>query len=516
MSLASGPRATSAYRSPARLSLRGWIAAAAMCVCAVLVVSYAIAIAHARTTAVGVARREAENLALSLSDQASDTFEAVNEILLMFSQRVKTLGNGDAARLELRDELAALVATMPRVHRLDVIDARGRFLVSNISGTPEWLPSVKDRPYFRYHRSHTDPSVHISGPAQSKTEKMWVIFATRRIDDADGRFGGVLVAPIPFEYFEQTYTHVDVGRLGSIELLADDGTVMMRQPRSLIATSAAAEPLFHDPYSYGQAGTYIDAAPGDGGTRLVAFRRLGRFPLVVAVALAESEYLHDWYADAIRSGLTVLAFLVFIGCLAVGLDRQIRRSNRAEAELARLALLDSLTGLANRRFFDNMLDRWWRGSARGSLFLSLLMIDVDHFKEYNDRYGHPSGDGVLAAIAQAIDGVVRPADVPARYGGEEFAVILPSTGAADAARVAERLRAAIEALGVPHGGNEAGVVTVSIGIACIAPLRSDVVAPARLITAADDALYDAKHLGRNRVVVSIAPPMPPAATAPNS
>jgi diguanylate cyclase (GGDEF)-like protein len=494
------------------LSLRGLIFASALCVCAALVVSYTVAIVHARRTAVAVARREAENLALSLSDQASDTFEAVNEILLMFSQRVKTLGTGSAARLELRDELAALVATMPRIHRLDVIDSRGRFFVSNISGTPEWLPSVKGRPYFRYHRSHTDPSVHISGPAESKTEKMWVVFVTRRIDNADGSFGGVLIAPIPFGYFEQTYTHVDVGRLGSISLLADDGTVMMREPPAFIAQSVANEQLFHKPYSYQQAGSYIEAAPGHGGTRLVAFRRLGRYPLVVAVALEESEYLHDWYADAVRSGLTVLAFLGFIAILAVGLDGQIRRSKRAESALERLALLDGLTSLANRRSFDDMLGRWWRGAARESRPLSLLMIDVDHFKRYNDHYGHPGGDAVLSSVARAIESVVRSTDIAARYGGEEFAVILPFTDTVSASAVANRVRAAIEDLGLPHAGNEAGVVTVSIGTATVVPRRSDDAAQGQLIAAADGALYDAKHAGRNRI--AIAPPAP-AAPAPH-
>ncbi len=490
--------------------MRAWLAALMLLVGSAIVTSYVVGALQARAVAVDVARRAAENLAESLSDQAADTFEAIDEVLLTFSQRVNNLGNGNAARLQLRDDLAALVATMPRIHRMDVIDARGRFLVSNISATPAWLPSVKDRPYFRYHRDHLDETIHISGPAQSKTEKMWVIFATRRIERRDGSFGGVLIAPIPFNYFEQTYRRVDVGRFGSITLLADDGTVMMREPLARIRASAAREPLFNDPYRWLQAGTYFDAAPADGLPRLVAFRRLGRYPLVVAVAFAESEYLRDWREDTIRKGLTVVFMLACFGVLAVRLDAQIRRGNAAEAALARLAMLDGLTGLANRRQFDATLDREWRQGAREGVPLALLMIDVDNFKAYNDTYGHQQGDDVLVQISRAIASAgLRPSDIAARYGGEEFAVILPRTDAYGVTTVAERIRGAVAELALPHAHTAAGVATVSVGAASIVPPHGPT--PRVLVEAADRALYVAKAAGRNRIASAPveAAPAPP-------
>jgi diguanylate cyclase (GGDEF)-like protein len=476
-------------------------------VCMVLIASYAVGTAHGPAAAEASARREAENLALSLTDQATDTFDSADNVLLTLAQRVRALGSREADRLKLRDDLAEIVATMPRLHRLDVIDAQGHFLVSNISATPDWMPSVADRPYFRYHRSHADRTMRISGPALSRTEHTWVIFATRRFTRSNDVFAGVLIAPIAFDYFEQAYAHVDVGRFGTITLLADDGTVMMRRPPAQIGRSAAHEPLFHDPYRYSMAGWYR-VGSGD-AVRLVAFRRLGKYPLVVTVALAESEYLHDWYVTAIRAGLTLFVYVAFVLILTVFLTVQLARTSRAEETLARFASVDSLTGLANRREFDIVLDREWRQAVRGSRPIALLMIDVDNFKSYNDAHGHQRGDAVLAAIAGAIAATVRRStDLPARYGGEEFAVILHDTGGDAALAIAEEVRSAVIDLALAHCGNGPGIASVSIGTASIVPTGLLETSASGLLAAADAALYDAKRAGRNRVCGRVTPYTP--------
>jgi len=167
-------------------------------------------------------------------------------------------------------------------------------------------------------------------------------------------------------------------------------------------------------------------------------------------------------------------------------------------ELARISNQDALTGLANRRRFDETLDTECRRAARDQMPLSLVMTDVDFFKKYNDAYGHPAGDGCLRHVARALASVIRrPADLAARYGGEEFALILPSTTQEGASHVAETLRAGVEALAIPHAGsNVAAHVTLSLGIATIEPGHP--LAPAALIEHADAALYAAKHGGRNR------------------
>ncbi|HNQ57486.1 MAG: diguanylate cyclase [Burkholderiales bacterium] len=170
----------------------------------------------------------------------------------------------------------------------------------------------------------------------------------------------------------------------------------------------------------------------------------------------------------------------------------------ANRELTRLSAVDGLTGIANRRQFDEALSREWRRCLREREVLSLLMIDVDFFKQYNDSCGHQAGDACLRAVAEALrERLRRPADVVARYGGEEFAAILPGTGPEGALLVAEAMRAVVQALGIPHEVSSFGVVTVSVGAASLTPQQPE--AMPRLLSAADWALYEAKRLGRNRI-----------------
>jgi len=180
--------------------------------------------------------------------------------------------------------------------------------------------------------------------------------------------------------------------------------------------------------------------------------------------------------------------------------------------LRRLTSTDALTGIANRRAFDQELEREWRRAMRNQAPLALLMIDVDCFKRYNDTRGHPAGDACLRAVAQALAGATRRAgDLVARYGGEEFVVLLPQTTMADAERLAQRMCDAVAALGLPHGASLAGPhVTVSIGVGGVvaawsgpeADGRGDAAPAAQLVQSADHALYQAKEAGRNRYATS--------------
>jgi two-component system chemotaxis family response regulator WspR len=171
---------------------------------------------------------------------------------------------------------------------------------------------------------------------------------------------------------------------------------------------------------------------------------------------------------------------------------------RANEELRRLAALDGLTGIANRRRFDEAAHMEWQRGRRQRTQLSLLLCDVDHFKLYNDHLGHPAGDLCLKKTAAVLTGQLkRPADLAARYGGEEFAVLLPDTDLAGALRVGAACRAGLEQLALPHPGAPRGVVTMSMGVACIVPGEDDTLED--LIARADAALYEAKGNGRNRV-----------------
>jgi two-component system chemotaxis family response regulator WspR len=170
----------------------------------------------------------------------------------------------------------------------------------------------------------------------------------------------------------------------------------------------------------------------------------------------------------------------------------------ANEELRRLAALDGLTGIANRRRFDEAAHLEWQRGRRQRTPLALLMCDIDHFKQYNDHLGHPAGDLCLKKTAAVLTGQLkRPADLAARYGGEEFALLLPNTDLAGALRVGEACRAGLERLALPHPGAPRGVVTMSMGVACIVPGDDDTLED--LIARADAALYEAKREGRNRV-----------------
>lgn len=174
----------------------------------------------------------------------------------------------------------------------------------------------------------------------------------------------------------------------------------------------------------------------------------------------------------------------------------------ANVELNRMAQLDGLTGVANRRAFDQTLKQEWERAARANRPLALLMVDVDHFKKYNDGYGHQAGDECLKQVAQILRGALeRPGDFAARYGGEEFALILPDTDAAGARGVAKRMRDAVHERAIAHAYSPtASHVTFSVGVAAVVPLHG---VPAEiLVTNADKALYRAKDEGRDRAVVA--------------
>jgi diguanylate cyclase (GGDEF)-like protein len=190
--------------------------------------------------------------------------------------------------------------------------------------------------------------------------------------------------------------------------------------------------------------------------------------------------------------------VTMIAGLGTFLIKQIEKRRKAEDSLSRLAMLDGLTGIANRRQLDDVLEREWLRAIRDGKPIAALMIDVDHFKDYNDRYGHAQGDDALRSVAATIASNIRPTDVVARYGGEEFAVILPATDPHRAVAIAERVRLALVQQNIPHTGTVQDSVTVSIGIAGLVPTRVGL--QSSLIEAADSALYDAKRLGRNRSV----------------
>jgi diguanylate cyclase (GGDEF)-like protein len=271
--------------------------------------------------------------------------------------------------------------------------------------------------------------------------------------------------------------------------------------------------LFKEYREMGPFGTKMIKSIVDGTIRLYSYQHLENYPLLVGVALSKEEILAEWRAQTWRVALICTALFGLLGIFATYLILQIRvrqstahelhyakRSlERLNGELEALASEDGLTGLSNRRKFDAALNQEFHRAIRNRSSLALIMIDVDRFKQFNDMYGHPAGDECLRRIGGVLKNVPsRASDMAARYGGEEMAVLLPDTDAVGAYVIAERIRAEVEALAIPHKANPNGVATISAGVAAIRPTLQDPNA-LELVRMADRALYAAKANGRNNV-----------------
>jgi diguanylate cyclase (GGDEF)-like protein len=483
-----------ALRSP-----RSPIFAFVGCVCSAFVIVCLVSTLHARDLAVGAAQRESLDLAQCIAQATGDTMETSDGIVQEVVYLVESGGVAGSAGQRLDQLITHALGATPRLHGLAVVDERGRIVVDGMLRAGSSNLDYRDGEAYLYHRAHSGTQLYISVPAPSKSIDRWDVEVSRRIDRPDGRFAGFVVAQIALN-FEQMYSSVDIGAAGVMDLVRDDATIIVRRPtidlsvRRRIPDSA----VFHSPLAGKMSGTVLETSPLDGVPRMLAFKRLDRYPLVAFVGLAQSEFLANWAANAWANAIATTAVVGLVAELGFFLAMMNDRRNQAEHQLAQLALVDGLTGIANRRQLDDVLAREWRSARRSGCATAILMIDVDHFKKYNDSRGHQSGDEVLKSIAATVSQSIRSRDLAARYGGEEFAVVLPETGVSDAIRIAERICKGVADLGLPHTDSEYGIVTVSIGVAGIkSVLDGDV---SGLIAQADQALYAAKRSGRNRSV----------------
>lgn len=612
--------------APGRLSAPGVIVTVfvlAMSACVLgLVIWKAV---DARRTALLQSQIELRNLAHSLQEHASHTFQAAD---VAMSGMVDLLKYQDPRPERFNRFLMKTVAALPQLREIGVLDALGEWRYTSLTETPNY--SNYDRSYFAYHRDNTDTALRISQPLQSRGTGRMTIILSRRIDKADGSFNGVLTAAIDADYFDNFYKSFDLGDQSGITLLRLDGIVLAHWPSRDVGKDLSNTPLFRTKLKESPSGYYrVSSSPFDGVVKYFGYERSNDYPVIVTVAVPEAHVLASWHND-LQSDVAVAAVLLcsvillaallstqfrfrlnmenalrereqryrlladniadvvilldsnyrfvyvshsvafvlgldprnLIGrpCIdlvypddveavraanarlsdptatqtvifrtyrndgslvwveinfklaaraddrvekieIVGVLRDVTKRKKMEDELnalntrlAELATTDGLTGLANRRTLDGFLRRAFEQHDE----LSVLLIDIDHFKGYNDSRGHQAGDGCLKQVATVIaDATINTTALSARYGGEEFAIILPDVSERDAMTVAEAVRLRVRALNIANAAAARGYLSISIGVAS---RTADTANEAMLVGEADLALYEAKRRGRDCAV----------------
>lgn len=442
-----------------------------------------------------LARQTLENLASSIDAELSRNIEIYDLSLRavasnMVMPEIKQV-SAPIRHLILFDH----AATAKHFGAIQVFDAEGKLIVDASTLDPV-AENRADEEYFKVHRDSPDSGLFLSRPMLHRGA--YSIVLSRRITGADGKFLGVVAGSIRFSYFHDLFGRLRLGPDDVITVFRHDGTVIMRTPFDLdvIGHNLSYVPglaqVLNEP-----SGSYSRPSVVDGMMRLFVWRNSGS-PLIVQVGKPWSSILHLWRTEATRIAGIMVALIVFALAVTLFLAREIGRRARAEERLEELATTDALTGLKNRRKFDAEIDLEWRRAARQGTPVALLMLDADHFKAYNDTFGHQAGDQVLVGIAICVsDSVRRAGDCPARFGGEEFAVLLPGLSNIEAFRVAETIRTKVELW------SEDPTSTVSIGVASMIPSAS--LDWSDLIEAADKALYAAKANGRNQSVLASLP-----------
>lgn len=440
-------------------------------------------------------RTASENLAATLAANIGRNFEVLD---LSLQAVVDAMKLPEFERIDpvIRNMiLFDRSATAQDVGSIMVLDRDGNVIVESRSLTPR-KANYAGRDYFRYHQVNAAGGAYVSRPWVTKPG-VHVIGVSRRLTDSNGEFSGVAVAVLKISYFHNLLKDIRISDNDNMTIVRLDGTVMLRMPFDIaaIGSDLSGGRIFSE-LKRSQQGWFETLSVSDGVRRLVAYQKVGNWPVYIGVGRSVEEIYAPWRVEAWRLGLIVLALCASNLALVAFLAYSLQHRAAAERKLAVMATTDVLTGLCNRRRFDEVLDYEWRRAQRSGESIGLLMIDVDHFKKYNDKFGHQTGDTVLAAIAGCIAGNTRRvAEVSARFGGEEFAILLPGASMPYAFEQAERIRIAVQAL--PASAGASGVTpTVSIGVAVVPAGTS----PADLIKAADKALYEAKATGRNRTV----------------
>jgi diguanylate cyclase (GGDEF)-like protein len=531
------------------LGIRARLALLAVILVAPLMLERARSLESARAKQIALASEEFSNLAKHSADTQREVIMSV-ETLLKSAAYVRASAAGIGRSCDLLR--ASLPANLPWIRSVMVAGQDGRIQCStnnNFVGL-----DLGDRSYFR--RAQATRNFVFSDFLLVRPEQTPVVMAAYPVSALTGEPDAVLLASVNLEWMSKVMSNL-ADRPGISAVLVDSSGTVLAAPSdqasvvgqaldSLPLLSAIAETAMSSNKSDG-AMSFVAA---DGSRRAIKFTRIADtgsrlivsidetrvtaaidrdirtaylqagfvclFVLLGALIAAEKliilpinalaatakRFGHgDWAARAASKRLPpeFVPLAKSFNAMAAKLAQRERELVAANDRLTVMASIDVLSGLANRRGFQSRLDHEWVKAQKDGCTLSLVMIDVDHFKLYNDTYGHPEGDACLSRLGATFSGTAALAmGFAGRYGGEEFCLLLPNTDADRAFEIGEMVRVAVLALALPHATSSYAYVTVSVGVACTQPNMS--LAPTDLIEAADAALYAAKRRGRNNVV----------------
>ena len=449
-------------------------------------------------------------LTRSLAGHVANAFDLTDIVLTELVERVAHQET-EQEQLRLRRYLSQRMQHLPLLAELSVYDRHGARTATSSPGAQPPLALAQ----LAFHQGDPRDALRIGAPVKRAGDGAWMLPLSRPWRNRDGSFGGVVRATIELARLRQFVTDVDVGADGAILVALDSGELLFshRARETRTGGDMRRDGAFMTWRANSASGALLRPSPHAGSPAiLTTYRHLSPYPVLVAVSRSADQILAHWWDSAYLSTAGVLLLLLIQLWLGLRLYDQIALRDRLEQDrrslhkllvkksrsLRRQALMDALTGIANRRELDTRLVREFARAAEEGTSLALVILDVDHFKKYNDQYGHPAGDECLKLVAACVNGGRRRSDdLAARMGGEEFALLLPNTDLRGAIAVAEAIRKQVAAQRLSHVPACPHRVTVSCGVHAIAPHAG--MAPANLVDAADRALYLAKTSGRNRV-----------------
>jgi diguanylate cyclase (GGDEF)-like protein len=492
-SLLPNPRRSKAALLPS--PWLSWTIALAFCFSAALIGIEAWQLWEVHDTSLRHAKVVTASLAQSVSQQVETTLKTAETVVASLVQRVEADGTSPESLRRLYELMTTLAAALPAIHEMGIQDKYGNVIAKSHMLQPVGI-NYRERDYFQYLSSHQGDKAFVGVPVKSKVDGSINITVSRRINEPDGNFGGLVVTSVSMSFFQKLFESIQTKSNGLISLVADNGMLLARSP-DLIQdgeSSLGNADVEFKALSEAPVDALFYVSPIDQVRRVASARHLDQYPVVAMVAQDSDQILAPWHAEVRLHAMTVLCILLVVASLSHRVD-QANRAMRMQA------LSDNLTGLANRRYLNQALELEFRRAVRNGQSLSYIMADIDFFKSFNDRYGHPAGDACLRAVSAAIQGVLsRAGDMAARYGGEEIAILLPGTDVAGATEIAADVQKAVTALAISHAGSPYGIVTLSAGVASCHP-ASQCATLQSLVQGADQALYLAKAKGRNAFVI---------------